>query len=376
MFLDDNKSCNQIAMAFNAEKIPTSGRFKNSKHKRFIHYGSFWTGEAIRGILKNRFYIGRIVDGQEVIPSLITEEKWNAVQKEMTRRSKNGGTTKKLFLLRRLLHCGRCGSGLCVVDTIQKRMTRPEYHYSKYVCGCRNLENVYEPYVEECDLPPVQIQRMDELVWNRVSMTLLSDDKLKNAILSKENRSDIPSLEKKMFELRSEIKRFEQAKSDLLGFIASGYWTKTEIDLKVSEVQADIVRAQSEIKLIQDRLNGEHELGRFLNKIRIITERLRRGLHEYTVEQKRELLLAVVEKVTVDYDAEDRQVIDPDSLNIKIELKINIQRLSELLRIPSLTEGEFQKLNDKCVLLSGQGMSPHFAVKSEKMSEKQRHIPQ
>ena len=160
--------------------------------------GSFWTGEVIRHILRNPFYKGKIIDDQQVIPALISEEEWNYIQEELTKRSRGGQVkNNKECLLRRLLRCGICGSTLWVVDTSRTRPNKPDYHYSKYSCGCRNITGVYTPYLKECTLPPVDIKKMDEIVWNRVSMTLLSDDKLKEALLSKENRSDIPSLEKK-----------------------------------------------------------------------------------------------------------------------------------------------------------------------------------
>lgn len=363
MFFDQSKSCNDIAVTFNIEKIPTSGRFKNSQSKWFKDKGQFWTGETIRQILRNPFYKGKIVNGQVVIPALITEEHWNKIQQEMTRRRKCGGTPKKMFLLRGLLRCGRCGSTLCVVDTVQKRMTKENYVYSKYTCGCRNLEKVYKPYVKECDLPPVHIKRLDEIVWNRVSITLLSEDALKKALTDKESKSDIPALQKKIVEFEKFVKAKSLIQSDLLELMTTSQdgiqrWSKDEIIVRYDDIEKDISKANNDIKLLQDRINGELELKRFLHTIRTVTEGLRKNLHKYAFEQKRELLLTVVEKVTVDYDS-DKYVgeIDRDSLNVNIELHIKIKELCELLQIPYMSQEEIKSINDRAVLLTGQNMS-------------------
>lgn len=366
MFLEEGLSSDKVALRLNQGKVPTTGRFAkpNPHRKKFKHgFGLYWVGETILSILRNPFYKGKIVDGVQVIPALITEERWNRIQEEMKKRHRGGGTPKNIFLLRGLLRCGHCGSTLCVTHTVRKRMDKEDYVYSKYICGCRNLENVYVPYVKECDLPPIHIGRMDELVWNRVSMILLSDDELKKALLAKETQSDIPALQEKMAELERMVKAKRLYQSDLLDLIKPNplgikRWSREEIEKDYDEVENDISKANSEISLLQDRINGEKELIKFIYTLRTVTAGLRKDLYKYTFEQKRELLLKMVGKIVVDYDsASYKGKIDRDSLNVSIELNIQIKVLCELLQIPYMSQKEIKSINDKSVLRTGPNTS-------------------
>ncbi len=326
MFFDHYKSANYIAMTFNKEKIPTSGRFDKCQYPRFKNKGRFWTGASIIKILKNPSYMGKNKDGKSVRPALISEEKWHKIQKEITKRSKNGGSTKKELLLRSFLICERCGHKLSV-------------NRDKYICSYRNLENVYKPYLKKCDLPPISISKLDEVIWNRVSMTLISDEKLKKALLAKTEQLDVPALRNKISELQAGLKRFERAKSDLLSFLSSGHWTKDEVMENVCNINADMAQANSEIALLKDKLNGEAELRQLLHNLRTVTNQLRANLHWYKFKQKRMLLLKVLKRVVIDYSGAykargtNRGKLDPDGLTLNIELKIKVTELSNFLEI-------------------------------------------
>ena len=86
LYLEQGLSSDRTALRLNQEKVPTTGRFakENPKRKKFKKgFGLYWVGETILSILKNPFYKGKIVDGIQVIPALITEEKWNRIQERI-----------------------------------------------------------------------------------------------------------------------------------------------------------------------------------------------------------------------------------------------------------------------------------------------------
>jgi|CXWL01.1.fsa_nt_gi hypothetical protein len=341
----EGKRNDSIAVIFDEEEIQTSGRFKNSTSKWFKGKGTFWTGEVIRQMLRNPFYKGKIIDGKEVIPALISEEEYDLLLKEMKKRSKIGKVIQGDYLFRGFYNCNRCTSKLY-----------PNYKRDKYICGCRNYDAVYRRQFKQCDLPPIPSKALDAALWNRVSMTLLSDTDLKKAILAKTEQLGIPELKEKIVTLQNGMNRLENAKKKLLQLAKSPSWSAEDIDEEGIGHDKEIAKVKSELALLKDKLNGELELGQLLNTIRSATNELRKNLYFYTDKQKRELLLKVVEKVTVDYSGEyyprgsKRGKLDPDGVTMIIDLKINIKELCNLLK--PLNQQPAQLTRDKAQVSS------------------------
>ena len=78
----------------------------------------------------------------------------------------------------------------------------------------------------------------------------------------------------------------------------------------------------------------------------------------YTFAQKRELLLLVVKKITVDYDAGEMpkkhlKELARDTLNVNIELNLNPEKLSNILKVFSLKKEEIEVVNAKAEIREG-----------------------
>ena len=338
LFLELGMSSDKVALTLNNEKVPTTGRFmfdNPQRDKLKQGYGFYWVGNTILSILKNPFYKGKIVDGVQIIPSLISEERWNRIQETIIKNKRGNAKSAKHPALLRGLLAGECCS-LAISPLVRNTISSKPgiLNYRKYVCDGRNKDMVERQYKPACDLPIIDMNWLDEIVWLRVKGTLLYDDDLKNVILKIKNQSDLPALEQKIHELKAGIKRFRQAKSDMLDFLASGYWTKDEVMAKVLRVDEDITKANNEIKLFQDQIAGGQELTRFLNGLKEVRYEMNKEFREYTFEQKRDLLLKIINKIYISY-SEANVECERDCWNIRIDFKMRLSDIPVLQGFPN-----------------------------------------
>jgi len=318
-------STSDVAIALNREGIPTGKASYGFKDKRITR----WRSETVRYILRNPFYLGKVINGKQVIPALISEEKWQKIQEKLRNSaSRPGPIGTKTLLLRDLLKCDKCGSRILGRTTFVKRKKKSDHWIKQYYCSNRWIEKEYKDERQYCKSPLIDMDVLDNLVWNRTVMYLLNVDELKKELQKPQDKDETPKIKERMAELQGEIKRLKFAKDDLLSMLGSGYWTRQEVENKVKEVSDRISEAEVEILLFQDRLQGEQRLTHTLLTLKEISQQLKRNLYNYTPEKKRELLLKVIKEIRIDWiDKDVYTETSRDCLSVDIKYVLDIKEL-------------------------------------------------
>lgn len=134
LYTDKCLSISEIMNWLNAEKIPTTNKYRAEHKTLFKGYkneyhrkrnenrdtlqkreDALWVGSCIANILRDRWYIGeREYKGiKHKIPRIISEEKWEETQRKLDENKTNvGKPAKNQYLLNNILYCGKCGKKL------------------------------------------------------------------------------------------------------------------------------------------------------------------------------------------------------------------------------------------------------------------------
>ncbi|MEZ6094375.1 MAG: recombinase family protein [Pirellulaceae bacterium] len=159
------QSCRKVAEVLNAE----GHRMKQYETKTGRTMGGDrWKGRNVYDVLTDRKYIGKIehkgiaYDGEH--PAVIDESLFNEVAEVLSsnRTYTHKHQAKRFALLRRMLHCGECGS---LVQPAWTRNHGREYRY--YTCSKR-IKSGYG----KCSLPSLPAGEIESVVVDQLRETL------------------------------------------------------------------------------------------------------------------------------------------------------------------------------------------------------------
>lgn len=294
----EGKSTSKIAEFLNAEGIPTPRTGQKFKRERPL----IWQSGTISCILRNKFYLGKVINGQQVIPALITQEQWDKVQEALCNRITRPGpkNPQKVFLLRDALYCGRCGNRVLGREVIAKRKRKPVYRLRQYHCSHRWLEREFRGRREQCNLPLIDMDLLDGGIWDRIVELVQDTDTLKAAVkwsLTTEAKDE--DLEKYFLGKQAEIKKYERAISSLLDYASLGHWTSAQVNSKVKEYKGQIDRLKYESSLLQDKLSRGQKLD---NTLQVFNKIMRayKDMDNFTDQEKYDFLKDMVDKIVID----------------------------------------------------------------------------
>jgi len=177
------KSCRQIAVQFNEEKVPTPAQYANISVGRHGAYSGKWSSERIADMIKNQTYIGSMVQGKRkkvsyksnkclkidrddwiVIPdkhpAIIEKDIFDKVEMMMaTRRTVRTGVYD--YLLKGIIHCHECGHPLGVVNRPNARGKETLY----FIC------RTYQRFTKDsaCTSHCIMEERVTKAIMDKVS---------------------------------------------------------------------------------------------------------------------------------------------------------------------------------------------------------------
>jgi len=296
----EGKGTNIIARKLIQMGIPTrTEKYYHKKRK------SQWKGGVVLDILKNSIYKGEFhYKGNKIdVPSLISAEKWALIQEQRRINWNNARrNTKRFYLLRGLLYCRKCGRKLFGV-------VKPKKGMRCYCC----LSKRPDPLPRFCGLKNVNLDRLDQLVWNTTKELVKNSQKLREAIENKKgsfavdealSQVELESIQKAIEEKKGEIDRI----LELYG--KSKALTIDELDTKVEELKKqreDLERqrdrVESKVKEMEAARSNFDRAEDFVRKTRAVID-------SFTDQEKRDFLLLAVDKIWVDYDEERGHTIE------------------------------------------------------------------
>lgn len=253
----DGVSCRAIAAELNSRRIPSPG----STWKRTERRGAGWMGSAIRALLRNDRYVGRIVWNrsewvkdcdsgkrirrerpesewiahQDEALRIVPDDLWQRAQQRIKVTAVDGhwGTTrgKPKYLLSGLLRCEVCGAHYVICN-------QREYSCSSFVNGraCKNDIRVSRDRLQDVILGPMQTGL---LAPKRIE-TMQHEMQAYYAAQIKAGEARAVEAPKELQELEARIDRLRER-------LRAG-----DPDMTAGDIQAAIERAEAKCRELRD----------------------------------------------------------------------------------------------------------------------------
>jgi site-specific DNA recombinase len=208
---------------------------------------------ALRRLLTNPAYAGKVIQREQVYDgvheAIIDQETWNAVQEKLKHNARTGGhevRNKLGALLKGLVRCGACGSGMTTHYT-----ARGDRRYLYYVC-----QTAQKKGAATCPGSRIPVGELDQFVVDRIRD--IGKDPSVVAATLKAAREEIearrPELEAEVRRLEQERRRLDGERRNLLDAVAQGGGATASILGKLGEVETNIATTQSRIETVRTEL--------------------------------------------------------------------------------------------------------------------------
>jgi len=296
----EGKGTNVIARKLIQMAIPT--RTEKLYHKK---RKSQWKGGVVLDILKNSIYKGEFhYEGNKIeVPSLISAKKWDLLQEQRSTNWNNAKrNTKRFYLLRGLLCCKKCGRKLF-------GMVKPKKGMRCYCC----LSKRPDPLPRFCGLKNINLDRLNQLVWNATKELVKDSEKLREAIENKKggfavdealSQVELESVQKAVEEKNEEIDRI----LDLYG--RSKTFTVEELDKRVEKLKKQREDLERESERIESKIREVEVAKSNFGRAEEFVRKTRAVIDSFTDQEKRDFLVLAVDKIWVDYDEERGHTIE------------------------------------------------------------------
>jgi DNA invertase Pin-like site-specific DNA recombinase len=302
MFLDGH-GVDSIAKRLTIRGVQTPLQIKGKKNA-----GEKWHGSTIKNILKNRHYIGDLVQcrttskditfKQRIIlepiikenthVAIISKEDFSTVQSLIECRKPFGGegrATPKIHLFSDLLFCKDCGKKLWYMQNRKGYVCGTFRKYGKNFCSSHSVKEIELIDILKEDLKCYA----EEIAINKETIL----EQLKEKVLQSNN-----SAKKAKEQLDKSNQKSKAQKGNLVLMYASGDIGKDEYELALVSLNNQLVQYQIKVSELNDT---DTQIG-YQTKLKYIETYLKQFM-EFK-EINREVLNRFVEKIVVDYNGD------------------------------------------------------------------------
>ena len=325
-YLEPQSSLDSVCKQLNRSQVPTP------------RGGRIWSPSTLRGILSNPVYTGHVYAGRvryrpprtrrsathplgqphgtatalpaetwihvADIPAIVSQEQFDLVQRKLATNQSfaRRNNTAHEYLLRALVSCGRCQLA-CIARTVHDR-----YHY--YLCnGKANPERSRRE--DKCLSRFIPAEQLDDLVWQDLCTVLTHPEFIEEALQRLRDGAWLPqelqmrraNLRKGQASLDHQIERLTDAYLHAVIPLAEYERRRHELEQKLQA----LIEHERAFAAQADR---QQELAGLASSMEAFCQRVQQGLAQATFEQKRELVLLLIDRVIVtDGDVEIRYVI-------------------------------------------------------------------
>lgn len=290
------KGSNTIARMLNQMNITTKATKGWHKGKIFR-----WKAGVVLRILKNPLYKGEFTFKEHKIsmPALIDKEKWQQLQLNLKKNYNNAHrNTKRFYLLRGLLYCKKCGRRLFgkIKPSSQERL---------YCC----LSKRPDPEPRFCGLRSVNLDKINNFIWNTIKEIVKNSEKLKEAMEAQRGSQFVDDvlLETELTSINKAIQEKEEEIDKLLGLYSkSKVLSAEELDKKVNSVKKEkdgLIKHREEIL---NRIAMAKQAEQNLSYLEDYMAKVSKRIESFTDEERQEFLQQLIDKIWVDYDLAKR----------------------------------------------------------------------
>lgn len=269
-----------IAKKLNDQGVINPSAYKRAKGLKYKHpqidmNDTLWPSSSVRRILRNRLYVGDMVQGKNKIKSYklhvsvpIPEEDWiiventhepiidretfNKVQDILERDHRAPPKQYRYYVLSGYVRCADCGRAMN-----RKLIYQPYANYCYYVCS-----TFKKMTREACTKHTIRSDRLEKAVFEtlkaHIQLAVSIDEAI--AILKEKNAKAKGSrrLDDALSSKKQEIERYSRCKTDLYpdwksGIISQEEYVamKVQFDQKIAQLQEEVSKIQEEIESYQ-----------------------------------------------------------------------------------------------------------------------------
>ncbi|MEJ1221734.1 recombinase family protein [Sediminicola sp. 1XM1-17] len=287
--------------------------------------GTTWGNSTIRGILRNRKYIGERVHGGEVYPcpAIIDKTLWDKVAIRLDKGLKRGQKSEHKYLLSGLVVCGACGKRMTGRALSGRRKDGDAYR-----CVNKRLRRG-----ERCQAREIKKGALDTLIWERLFMDKHIME-LAQEYLS-EDRTDekIQTLRYQVKDVKSKLDAVRKKRTRAVDLVLEGIVDKSQLrstlegyDLEEIEHKNRITKLEQEIDYRVDNAtkakNVYSELDEVKNKASF---NLKQGLIQKYVKKIHVLYIDRAYHILIEFhlDIPNEQYVTDTRYNIFVEQRGN-----------------------------------------------------
>ena len=296
---------NKIADWLNEENILTGGQ-KSYRHKKELTLKDRYTGKeykkpiellrwtqpVILGILKNPIYKGelRYKGNLYKAPAIIDEFSWDRIQNNFEKNKiLNRRKNKRIYLLRGLLYCSKCGSRLYGLIKEARGMRQ-------YTCLSKRTGSE----IPNCGLRSINLDKIENIIWEYVS-SIISEDGVWN--IEETQLEDRKELEKIIVNQNKKIKEFDQEKERVLQLFVKNKIDEAQYDEYINRIGEQIKELKKNIDGVKEKIRRNLEMEEYLKKYSMRKFKFDM-LQKYNDKEKRELIEYIIDRVEIDFDKE------------------------------------------------------------------------
>jgi len=335
MYREPGASLMQLAMRLDARGVPTPS---GAPH---------WSCATIRGILRNPTYTGQvyaqrtryrapthrrsathpigrphgtavpqpaerwILVGQ--VPAVVSRAQFDEVQAKLAtnRAYARRNNTAHRYLLRALVSCGCCGLAC---------RGRANGRYAYYCCAGKR-QSTYSRHAACCSARQAPVGQLDELVWRDLCALLSEPEPLATAVARAHGGAWLPQ---ELLARRETLRRGRAHLHQQLERLTDAYLRAVipldEYERRRRELERRVQALAGQEEQLRDDAERQRQLAELAASLESFRERVQRGLAQASFEQRRELVLLLIDRVIVtNADVEIRYALptSPESERVR-----------------------------------------------------------
>ncbi|HKR97963.1 MAG TPA: recombinase family protein [Candidatus Dormibacteraeota bacterium] len=226
------------------------------------------------------------------VPAVVSQTQFEEVQAKLAANHAFAArnNTAHRYLLRALVSCGCCGLA-CT------GMTRGRYAY--YLCSGKR-QSTYSRHLTRCPSRRAPVGQLDELVWQDLCALLSEPEPLAMAVARAHGGAWLPqellarreALRRGRAHLQQQIERLTDAY--LRAVIPLG-----EYERRRRELEQRVKALAEQEEQLRDDAARQHQVAELTASLEAFRERVQQGLAQASFEQRRELVLLLIDRVVV-----------------------------------------------------------------------------
>lgn len=297
-------------------------------------HGKPWSRQQVVKTLRNPVYKGEARWGARVrrngrvvkekpqegsiiavkVDPIVTEDLFEKVQRQLGRNRREARrNTRQIYLLQHILWCRVCGKAFVARSHVNRHgvpLKTPERYY-----GCRGMKN--SPGYYNCRHPKeLYAATLEAAVWRKVAEAFSDPGALVKMLKARNASSaqEVQRLKERLEEAQRRLRKKELELQHVLAWARQDLLTPEELRPQLAQVREETEHWQVEVAGLTGKLRSLEEGIHNPGDIEAFCARVRDRLGHMTLQEKKEFLRLVVDRIWVDSENNlEIEVVIPQS---------------------------------------------------------------